>query len=298
MAKYSYESYVKAEADNAQNKEKHEYPRVGYFYLNEEKPTAIVRFDVSSGDDLTIVDVHNVKVGNSWRNVACLRDNDNEQWSKCPLCETNIKSRSKKVFVRMLEYVIEEGKVVVKPVVWTRYSTFADELMSKLKTYGDLKECLFKVTYEKKNGKGSYTVDYLPDRVGMYTEEAGYKKDFSAFNNFLVNKHSYMERTFEELKEYVKTGEMASRKPADSKPKSEDANLDKVVENAEEEKKIDKELGFNTEATSGHVESSKLETKTTAVDSNPAIQDNPVEEESTPRRRRYADFTEDFTSPF
>lgn len=213
MGKYSYDSYSKMEAGTPAAPKK-EFPRVGYFYLSDDKTTAIVRFDVSSGEDLVIADVHNVKVGDRWRNVACLRDSDSEPWNKCPLCEHNIKTRSTKVFVRMLEYVYEDNKVVAKPVVWTRYKGFADELIRDLNDYGDLRDCLFKVTRIKENGKTSYDVKYQPDK-GIYTEEAGYVKDFSAFKNFMVNKHSFMERTFDELKAFVETGEMASRKPAE-----------------------------------------------------------------------------------
>lgn len=220
MGQYSYESYAKANgnSNNNGNYQKKEFPKIGHFWLNQENPTAIVRFDVASGSDLVIADVHRVKVGTSWRQVACLRNDDSEAWANCPLCKNNIKSRSTNVFVRMLVYKIEDGKVVAYPFCWSRYKSFADELMSYLTNYGDLREHLFKVTYSiGQNGKGQYSVMYQPE-MGIYTEQAGYVKDFSAFKGFLVNKHSYMERTFEELEHFVATGEMASRKPAD-KPK-------------------------------------------------------------------------------
>lgn len=229
MSQYSYTSYKESstaqEADK-KSSQKRDYPRVGYFKLNAEKPSAIVRFDVATPDDLVIADVHNIKVGTQWRNVACLRAS-NEPWNKCPLCEKSIKTRRTCVFVRMLEYSIVDGKVVATPVVWTRYSSFADELVLKLNDYGDLRECLFKVTQLKENGKTTYTVNYQPEK-GMYTEDMGYVKDFSAFKGFLVNKHSFMERTFDELTTFVKTGEMASRKPATETKKEEPEKTEDV----------------------------------------------------------------------
>lgn len=276
MGKYSYTSYSQQEVKTQASSVKKEYPRVGYFYLKEDKPSAIVRFDVSSGDDLTIVDVHNVKVGNAWRNVACLRDSEEESWKNCPLCEHNIKSRTTKVFVRMLEYVIEEGKVVARPVVWSRYKTFADELISNLNDYGDLRDCLFKISYEKDGkGKAKYSVKYQPEK-GMYTEDAGYVKDFSAFKNFLVNKHSYMERTFEELKTFVETGEMASRKP---KTSAEESHEDM------------------TETSTSTTEKEELKQDTVVTREKPAIEEQVEDPAVFSRKRRYEDILDEIESP-
>lgn len=274
MGKYSYDSYSKMEVTTPSSGVKKEFPRVGYFFLSDEKPTAIVRFDVASGEDLVIADVHNVKVGKTWRNVACLRDSDTEPWNKCPLCENNIKTRTTKVFVRMLEYVYEDGKVVAKPVVWNRYKSFADELIRDLNDYGDLRECLFKVTRVKANGKTTYDVKYQPDK-GIYTEDAGYIKDFSAFKGFMVNKHSFMERTFEELKTFVATGEMASRKPT-----------------AEATTAVETKVTTTTEK-SATVEEPAQEVKVTReAPVTKTEDDNPT----TVRRRRY-DFTDDDANP-
>lgn len=223
MAKYNYESLKTAQAERQESKG---YQRVYHFALWDKKPTAIVRFDVGSPDDLEIVDVHNVKIikdgKTTWRNVACLRS-DKDAFDKCPLCKKNIKTRGKQVFVKLLEYVTNEhGQVVPRPAVWSRYASFADELVSKINLYGDLRDCLFQITREVTNNKTKFSVDLLPDKMGIYTEANGYVKDFSAFEDFVIGKHSYMERTFEELTEFVATGKMASRKPTEEQVEGEE----------------------------------------------------------------------------
>ena len=311
MAKYNYESLKNSQQEtktpNTQKESKRDFPRVGYFNLWEEKPSAIVRFDVSSPDDLEILDVHNIKItkeDGTWvyRYVACLRDN-NAPFKDCPLCAKDVKTRRTVVFVKMLEYKVgEDGKVKAIPVTWARASTFADELVSLINDYGDLRELLFKVTRDVSSGKTKYNVRLQPE-MGIYTEAGGYVKDFSAFNNFMMNKHSYMERTFDELDEFVKTGVMASRKP-----KEESKNLETLIEDEEEDKEIEKSLGVLGDDAPSVVEApvpsnDELPFKVNETHSQPnkdtqniqVVDDNPT----TSRRRKY-DFSdqEPFTNPF
>ena len=280
---------------------------IGYFNLWDAKPSAIVRFDVSTSDDLEIVDVHNTKITKEdgtfvYRYVACLRDN-NAPFKDCPLCAKDVKTRRTVVFVKMLEYRIgEDGKVYAFPVTWARASTFADELVSLINDYGDLKELLFKVTREVSNGKTKYNVRLQPE-MGIYTEAAGYVKDFSAFNNFMMNKHSYMERTFDELDEFVKTGVMASRKP-----KEESKNLDTLISTNEEHEEIEHSLDMLGDNAPSVIESpvpakDELPFEFNETHSQPKVETiNTQSEDNNPttsRRRRY-DFSseEPFTKPF
>ena len=311
MAKYNYDSLKSAQETSAATSGKREYPRVGYFWLSDNKPSSIVRFDVSSPNDLEIVDVHNVKITKGdkivYRYVACLRNND-EPFKNCPLCAQNIKTRNTQVFVKMIEYYLnDEGKVVAAPVVWSRGSNFADELVTLLNQYGDLKDHLFKVTREKVSNKTKYNVLYQPE-MGIYTEAAGYVKDFSALDNLLINKHSYMERTFEELETFVQTGEMASRKPASEK--SESKNLEEVISNPQEEQEVEEALGMEpevstpVEASVPAMEEVSTNVSQTRTEPQTRVQQVQVEDNNptTVRRRRY-DFNEEvsgstFTNPF
>lgn len=288
MGKYNYES-LKTAQETKETQSKKDFPKIWYFSLWEEKPSAIVRFDVSSMDDLDIVDVHHVKVVRDgktfYREVACLREN-NEPFKNCPLCENNIKTRSTKVFVRMLEYRIVDGKVVAVPVTWSRFQGFADEVATLLNQYGDLREHLFKVTFDKSSGKSKYTILYQPD-MGIYTEAGGYVKDFSAFDNFMMNKHSYMERTFEELTTFVKTGVMASRKPKEEQ-EIEARNIEALTGTPEQEAQVEETLSAKEEVVADVTtqDEVKVEEPTTA----PRTREVPVANSDDPtvaRRRRY-----------
>ena len=312
MGKYNYDSLKTAqETKSTSSSDRRDYPRVGYFWLSENKPSAIVRFDVSSPDDLEIVDVHNVKLTKEdgttyYRNVACLRNND-EPFKNCPLCAQNVKTRSTQVFVKMIEYYINnEGQVVASPVVWARYSSFADELVTLLNQYGDLKDHLFKVSKVKEGNKTKYSVLYQPE-MGIYTEAAGYTKDFSALDHLLINKHSYMERTFDELETFVKTGVMASRKPTSEK--SESKNLEEVISNPQEDKEVEQALGMSQEVVESPVSTKDelpFDTRGGRVDYQPQPNTRTIaEDDNNPtntRRRRY-DFNDEvnnnsFTKPF
>ena len=297
MAKYNYESLKNSQQEkttsNIQDTKK-EYPRVGYFSLWDEKPSAIVRFDVGSSDDLEILDVHNTKITRNdgthvYRYVACLRNND-EPFKACPLCANDVKTRRTVVFVKMLEYRVgEDGKVKAVPV----------------NDYGDLRELLFKVSMDKSSGKTKFNVRLQPE-MGIYTEAAGYVKDFSAFNNFLMNKHSYMERTFDELDEFVKTGVMASRKPKGEKQESK--NLETLISDDVEEKEVEKSLDMLGDDAPSVVEApvptndelpfkfDETHTQPKQNTTNIQVEDN---NPTTSRRRRY-DFSgqDTFTNPF
>ena len=312
MGKYNYDSLKSAQVAGTTNTSKRDFPRVGHFWLSDNKPSAIVRFDVSSPNDLEIVDVHNVTLTRDdkkvYRYVACLRNND-EPFKNCPLCAQNIKTRNTQVFVKMIEYYIDkEGQVVAAPAVWSRGSNFADELVTLLNQYGDLKDHLFKVTRERVNNKTKYSVLYQPE-MGIYTESAGYTKDFSALDNLLINKHSYMERTFEELETFVKTGEMASRKPTVEKQESK--NLETLISDEVEEKEIEHSLDMLGEDAPSVVEPPvptddelPFSNSTTTQHAGTTVNRQGIEDNPTSVRRRRYDFNDDasgsnsFTNPF
>lgn len=311
MGKYNYDSLKTAQQTTSnQSSGKKDYPRVGYFWLSDNKPSAIVRFAVSSPDDLEIVDVHNVKLKKEdgttyYRYVACLRNND-EPFKNCPLCAKDVKTRSTQVFVKLIEYYInKEGQVVASPCVWARFSGFADELVTLINQYGDLKDHLFKVTKTKEGNKTKYSVLYQPE-MGIYTEAAGYTKDFSAFDHLLINKHSYMERTFDELETFVKTGQMASRKPTSEK--NESKNLEQVISNPQEEQEVEEALGMQVEVVESPVPANDelpFDTRGGRITSNPLPNTTNINDDNNPtntRRRRY-DFNDEassnsFTNPF
>lgn len=202
MSTYSYESYKK------QN-EKQNYPKrerkVGYFFLPDNESSALVRFDYSSTSEFEFADIHRVKTENGYRNVACLRT-PNEPLSKCPFCEHN-EQRSSKMFVKLIEYTTtEDGKVQVNAKVWERPAYFAKTLETYLNEYGDLRDVVFKIVRKGAKGEMKVAYDIMYKNPMMYSEEAGFKKDFSGFDGFELNHHSFMERNAEEMRYFLDNG--------------------------------------------------------------------------------------------
>lgn len=91
------------------------------------------------------------------------------------------------------------------PVIWERPASYSRDIANKLKDYGDLRQTLLKITRNGVAGdmKTTYSLDYAvptifkPEMIPM---------DFSAFNNFNIAKHSYWEKTAEEVHTYLTTG--------------------------------------------------------------------------------------------
>ena len=214
MASYSYDTYEDFKKSTKTNSFK---PRskVGYFKLNEGEE-AIVRFNYSSPKEFNIVTVHNVKVGDKYRKVSCLRKDGREPLDNCPLCARGDKV-STRFFVKLIHYTKDEtGKVIATPEVANLPKKYADTLANLIQEYGDLKESLFKV---KKTGSGLETqYSFFYANPAIYKEELGYTKDFSDFNDLDLAHHDYVEKSKEDIEEYFKTGEFPYRKVEESKP--------------------------------------------------------------------------------
>ena len=219
MGKVNYETW----ASRGTNEKKSNFAQVGYFKLNEDGEEAIVRFVYNDPSEFDIADIHRVKDKNGWwRNISCLRTPE-EPIEKCPLCARKEPLKTR-FFVKLIQYTKDEsGKVVATPKVWERPSGFIKEMKNLINTYGDLKESVFKVVRNgaKFNAKGepntdvTYTIMYQPPHI--YKEELGFIKDFSAFENFDISKHSYTVRTVEEVNVFIETGDFPVRAKAEEK---------------------------------------------------------------------------------
>lgn len=213
MGKVNYETWA---TRGSQNKESN-FQKVGFFKLDNDGDEALVRFAYNSPNEFDIADIHRSKDKNGfWRNISCLRT-PNEPLENCPLCAAK-ESLKTRFFVKLIQYTKDEnGKVIVTPKVWERPSGFIKEVKNLITEYGDLKDIVFKIKRNgaKFNAKGepntdvTYSIMYQPPHI--YKEELGYIKDFSAFDNFDVSKHSYAVRTADEIKAFLETGEFPVR---------------------------------------------------------------------------------------
>jgi hypothetical protein len=83
-------------------------------------------------------------------------------------------------------------------------SMSASEIASKLRDYGPLNERVFKVTRNGAAGnmQTTYAISYIP----VYDKPEAVPADFSAFNNFNIAKHSFWEKSLEDINTFLATG--------------------------------------------------------------------------------------------
>lgn len=216
MAKFSYEQYEEAE-NAAKSISREQSNRVGYFKLADDGDEALVRFKISSLDDLEYASVHNVKVGDRRLQISCLAPltaGGGNSSDSCPLCAAHkngnalISGETKRVYLKLLVSYLDKSTgtwSAPQAAVWNRPISFRNEIANKLKNFGDLSQCLLKVTRLGKANdlKTTYSLDYAVPNI--YKPEM-IPADFSAFDNFDLSKHSYYEKTADEIEQFLITG--------------------------------------------------------------------------------------------
>lgn len=222
MASFNYKQIedFKVKAANFGNQ-----PKIGFFKLGVGEE-ALVRFNVSSVNDLHFESVHKPVFGrkfeglsNPYAGISCLSQSGYHDEASCPLCRAAAQEGSavskvtKLVYVPML--VSYKDKTTGQfseavPVIWERSTGFANELATKIASYGDLSKVVLKMTRVGSGAKDTrYTLDYIPvlDNPANCPVEK-----LSAFTNFDVSKHSYWVKSVEELEAYLATGSFPEAK--------------------------------------------------------------------------------------
>ena len=206
-------------------------PKIGYFKLANDSDVAVARINISSTDDFMFAAVHTVQAGGKWLKVSChnpLGMND----GACALCTANqanpkgsISKSTKKLFIPMIVSYRDPQAVnnytTPIPVIWDRPAGFSRELANKLMVAGNLKDVLVLITRNGKAGdmQTTYSVDVLPASHPVFKPEM-IPADFSAFNNFNIAKHSYWEKTADEINTFLTTGQF----PEVAKSNTQQAN--------------------------------------------------------------------------
>ena len=182
--------------------------RVGYFGINDGQE-AVVRFVINSTDDFEIYTVHPITVGQSSypnRRVSCLRANPKtDPISDCPLCARGEKVQQR-MYIKMIQYVNENGQIVPKAVVWDRPAySYAPQLKSYLDNYGPLTNIVCKIV---RHGSGLDTkYDIIPNLNPQIFNEHLYPKDFSDFDKYNVLGTIVMNKSFDEINQFIQTGQ-------------------------------------------------------------------------------------------
>lgn len=219
MSQFSYAQYQNVVAQAQANGEG---TKVGYFKLKDDGDIAIARINVSSTDELMFASVHTLNVGGKWLKVSCLNPLGANNGS-CGLCSAHasnpkgaVSKAAKKLFIPMLVSYRDPnaatGYTAPIPVIWDRPAAFSRELANKLMIAGDLRNTLVLITRNGKAGdmQTTYSMDILPTDHPVFKPDM-IPADFSGFNNFNIAKHSYWEKTAEEINAYIATGQFPER---------------------------------------------------------------------------------------
>ena len=217
MSQFNYNDYQNVVAQAEANGNSSNSTKIGYFKLKDDGDIAIARLNIGSTDDLMFASVHTLGINGKWIKVNCLNPLGS-YGSTCALCTANasnpkgsISKAVKKVFIPMLvsyrDAQSATGYTQAAPVIWDRPAAFSRELANKLMASGDLRNTLVLITRNGKAGdmQTTYSMDILPADHPVFKPEM-IPTDFSAFQGFNIAKHSYWEKTPEEINTFLTTG--------------------------------------------------------------------------------------------
>ena len=226
MANFSYEQYQQVVAQ-AQANSNGDGTKVGYFRLKNDGDIAIARINIATTEEMNFASVHTINVGGRWLKVSC-HNPLGMNGGSCSLCSANtanpngaISKSSKKLYIPMMVSYRDPnaagGYTAPAPVVWERPASFSRELANKLMIAGDLRNTLVLITRNGKAGdmQTTYSMDILPETHPVFKPEM-IPMDFSAFTNFNIARHSYWEKTADEINTYLTTGQFPERAQANA----------------------------------------------------------------------------------
>lgn len=224
MSQFSYAQYQNVVA---QAQASGEGAKVGYFKLKDDGDIAIARINLSSTDEFSFAAVHTIGANGRWIKVSC-HNPLGINADGCALCSAHsanpkgsVSKAAKKMFIPMLVSYRDPnsatGYTTPAPVIWDRPASFSRELANKLMIAGDLRNTLVLITRNGKAGdmQTTYSMDILPETHPVFKPDM-IPADFSAFNNFKIERHSYWEKTKEEINAYLATGQFPEKAQANA----------------------------------------------------------------------------------
>lgn len=216
MAELSYSEYAHLSSKRGDSSQGNS-SAVSYFYLADDNDEAVVRFNVSSVDDLKVYSVHRIKVNNRDRYISCIKDFTNPEIT-CPLCEKGEKLYYK-IYVTMIRYDVDGSKIEPVPVVWERPTAFFDKLKKYVDNYGDLRNQLFKIIRNGKKGDTNTSYEIIPLGNGsLVFNDENCPADFSVFDDYKIKGGIIMERTAEDINVFLSTGNFPNPFKKEEKP--------------------------------------------------------------------------------
>lgn len=189
---------------------------VGFFSLKNDGDEAVVRIMHDDTSSFDLVTTHPIQVGNKYRRVNCIRD-PHDPMDNCPLCKSGAKIQQR-FYIHLIQYVKDEnGNVVPQAKIWERSASYAVTIKNLIDEYGPLSDCIFKIRRSGEAGSMNTTYSIMFGNPQVYRPEF-YPKDESLFKDYSVVGSAVMDKTFEELAEFIATGEFPARQNNNSQP--------------------------------------------------------------------------------
>lgn len=193
MAYVDYNTYVETEKTSGNS------DGVGFFTLKDGEE-AIVRIMCDSINELDILTVHPITIGNSSfpnRQVNCLRD-PREPLEQCPLCSAGNKVKQK-VFIKMIKYDPVTGEP--SAVVWDRPAyKLVPTIKKYIDEYGPLSNIICKIA--RTGSKYDTVYNIIPN----INPSINCVRVDNAFENFNVLGRMVYDKNAQEMITFMQTG--------------------------------------------------------------------------------------------
>lgn len=208
MARMNFNEYQEAASSIQANTGNQN--QVGLFALKNDGDEAIVRIMHDSDATFDIVLCHNVKIGERYRKVNCVRD-PREPVDKCPLCASGA-SIQQRMFVHMIKYdKANDGTVIATPIVWDRSAKeYGKKLYSMIQEYGPLSDYIFKIRRNGAAGDMGTTYELMLANPNIYRNDL-YPKLENAFDTYNAVGTIVIDRPAEDIAEFMTTGNFPQR---------------------------------------------------------------------------------------
>lgn len=186
-----------------------------FFGLENDKDVATVRFCHNDAGDIEIIACHEIEVDGKRRKVSCLRSYD-DPVNLCPLCAAGNRLQIR-YFVHLLEYTKSfDGKVTAEKKVWERGRTFQKEILGLSGRYNPLWKTAFEIERQGKKGDqttkyGIYPMTYTLEEFPINDED---------LEGDTVMGTIVLDKNFDELSQFVNTGEFPSTSSTSGKEES------------------------------------------------------------------------------
>lgn len=193
---------------------------VGFFSLRNNGDEALVRIMHDDISSLEAISIHNIQVDGKWRKVNCIRETPYAPIDSCPLCASGNK-RTDRLYLHLIEYVRDEaGNITPQAKVFDRPISDANTIRNLINEYGPLSECLFKIKKNVPNtgnpaaDRLQTTYSYIFANPSVYSNDV-YVKLPNAFDNYTALGRAVMNKSVEEINQFITTGEFPQKATSD-----------------------------------------------------------------------------------